>query len=184
MQFALLTKDGFKKSLGFVGVLALSLGAAVVFVTVAYAGNVLLGFVSGLALLMPIGVIIFFSEARFRVWWGRANVVLLPMGLIVKFELGVVAVNFALFIFFINLLIILTDKLLGIPRSPKRKSFFRWSLLVWFVVIGLSTFLSRQPYYGLMGLIPLLRSAWAFAYLRTSVGSGQAGERLIAFFAD
>jgi putative inorganic carbon (HCO3(-)) transporter len=183
MQIALLTKNGLKKTLGWLGVLALSLVAALVFVTVAYAGNVLLGFVSGLALLMPIGVIIFFSEAKFRVWWGRANVALLPMGLIVKFELGVVAVNFALFIFFINLLIIITDKLLGTPRSPRRRSFIHWPLLIWFAVIILSTALSRQPYYGFMDLIPLLLAGSVFAYLRNYVESEEEVERLIKFFA-
>jgi len=183
MQFTLFSRNGLKKSLGLLGVLALSLLAAMVFVTVAYSGNILLGFVSGLALLMPIGVLIFFSEAKFRTWWGRANVALLPMGLIVKLDVGAVAVNFALFIFFINLLIILTDKLVGTPRNPKRKSFIRLPLLIWFAVIVLSTALSRQPYYGFMDLIPLLLAASVFAYLRNYVQDEKEVERLIKFFA-
>jgi len=167
---------------GWAGLALLCTLVAVSFTYFAYNRRFIVGLLSVAALIAPAALFLVFAHEKARLWWARIMVALLPLGLLFRFGPDEFYFTPALFMFLINLFVIVLDKLQGREVEKPKPTPLAKPLGIWLVTIVFSTIVSRFAVHGVLELIPLLLASTVYVYVRLYIRDERELESLIKAF--
>ncbi|OGD78881.1 MAG: hypothetical protein A2Y64_08595 [Candidatus Coatesbacteria bacterium RBG_13_66_14] len=167
---------------GWAGLVLLCILVAVTFAYFAYTRRFMIGLLGVAALIVPAALFLVFAHEKARLWWARIMVALMPLGLLFRFDTGEFHLTPALFMFLVNLFVIVLDKLQGYEGEKPKPTPLAKPLGVWLVTIIFSTLVSRFAVHGVLELIPLLLASTVYVYVRLYIRDERELESLIKAF--
>jgi len=167
---------------GWAGLALLCILVAFTFTYFAYTRRFMIGLLATAALIAPAALFLVFAHEKARLWWARILVALMPLGLLFRFGSDEFYFTPALFMFLINLFVIVLDKLQGYEGEKPKPTPLSKPLGIWLVTIIFSTLVSRFAVHGVLELIPLLLASTVYVYVRLYIRDERELESLIKAF--
>lgn len=167
---------------GWAGLALLCILVAFTFSYFAYTRRFIIGLLATTALIAPAALFLVFAHEKARLWWARIMVALMPLGLFFRFGSDEFYITPALFMFLINLFVIVLDKLQGYEEKKRKPSPLSAPLGIWLVTIIFSTLVSRFAVHGVFELIPFLLASTVYVYVRLYIRDERELENLIKAF--
>ncbi|MCX7022524.1 MAG: O-antigen ligase family protein [bacterium] len=167
---------------GWAGLALICVLVGVTFTYFAYTYRFIIGLLASAALIAPVVLFLVFAHEKARLWWARIMVALMPLGLLFRLGNDEFYITPALFMFLINLFVIVLDKLQGYEGEKPKPTPLAKPLGIWLFTIVFSTVVSRYAVHGLLDLIPLLLASTVYVYVRLYIRDERELESLIKAF--